>query len=279
MGVDGVSGLKGFMKVAGYALAMLAATAVQGCGTLPNGHGWGQDVTLFPGWDRVRHAAVDAAKSPDVWLPTAGALALQINDWDEEVSEWATRSTPLFGNREDADDASGYLRTASQIAYVATALATPSGDDKEKWAKNKARGFAVGLAAIGTTYGMTEASKSIVDRTRPDGSDDRSFFSGHASNSAVTCKLASRNVEHLALPNWGKTAFQVGFSALSFTAGWARVEAAKHYPSDILIGMAVGNFFGAFFNDAFLGIDPEDFRGVTFQPTERGLMLGFNWTF
>ncbi len=257
----------------------MIVVAFQGCGTLPSGHGWGQDATPFPGWQRVRNAAIGAAKSPDVWLPTAGALALQINDWDEEVSEWAVKSTPLFGDREDADDASSYLRTASQIAFVATALATPSGDDQKKWTENKARGFAVGLAAIGTTYGVTEATKSIVDRTRPDGSDDRSLFSGHASNSAVSCKLASRNTEYLALPGWGKTACKVGFGALSFTAGWARVEAAKHYPSDILVGMAVGNFFGAFFNDAFLGIDPRDTRGVTFQPTEGGLMLSYHGTF
>ncbi|MBW1943239.1 MAG: phosphatase PAP2 family protein [Deltaproteobacteria bacterium] len=260
-------------------MAIITLVATQGCGTLPNGHGWGQDVTFLPGWERVRDAAVGAAKAPDVWLPTAAALALQINDWDEEVSEWAVKSTPLFGDREDADDASGYLRTASQVAYVTTAFLTPSGDDDEKWAENKARGFAVGLSAIGATYGMTEATKSIVDRTRPDGSDDRSFFSGHASNSAVTCKMAGRNIEYLAMPAWGKTAFKVGFSALSFTAGWARVEAAKHYPSDVLVGMAVGNFLGAFFNDAFLGIDPKDPKGVTIQPTEGGLMLGFNGTF
>ncbi len=41
------------------------------------------------------------------------------------------------------------------------------------------------------------------------------------------------------------------------TAGtaWARVEANKHYPADILAGMAIGHFISAFVNDAFLGLD------------------------
>ena len=274
-----MAGLRRFFVVLQCAAILLVMAANQGCGTLPNGRGWGQDATLFPGWNRVRDAAVGAVKAPEVWIPTAAALVLQFNDWDEQVSDWAVKSTPLFGSQEDADDASTYLRTASQIAYVATALVTPSGEDDDEWSENKAKGLAVGLAAIGATYGVTEASKSIVDRTRPDGSDDRSFFSGHASNSAVCSTLASRNVEFISAPGWGKTAVKAGLTALPFFTGWARVEAGKHYPSDMLIGAAVGNFFGAFFNDAFLGIDQGELKGITFQPTEGGMMLGFNWSF
>jgi hypothetical protein len=46
------------------------------------------------------------------------------------------------------------------------------------------------------------------------------------------------------------------------TAGtaWARVEAKRHYPADILAGMAIGHFISAFVNDAFLGLDSS--RGV-----------------
>jgi len=38
--------------------------------------------------------------------------------------------------------------------------------------------------------------------------------------------------------------------------GWARVEAQKHYPSDVLAGMALGNFMAAFIYDAFMGLEP-----------------------
>jgi membrane-associated phospholipid phosphatase len=40
----------------------------------------------------------------------------------------------------------------------------------------------------------------------------------------------------------------------SIAAGtaWARVEAEKHYPSDVLAALAVGNFVATLFNDTFL---------------------------
>jgi membrane-associated phospholipid phosphatase len=38
---------------------------------------------------------------------------------------------------------------------------------------------------------------------------------------------------------------------------WARVEARKHYPSDVLAGAALGHFLTAFIHDAFLNL-PED---------------------
>jgi hypothetical protein len=41
-------------------------------------------------------------------------------------------------------------------------------------------------------------------------------------------------------------------------ASWARLEGNYHYPSDVLLGAALGNFIGRFLNDAFIG--PNDPR-------------------
>jgi hypothetical protein len=57
----------------------------------------------------------------------AGAAVFQIDDWDREVADWARREQPIFGN--DAAQWSDDLRSASSIAYVATVLLTPGGDD------------------------------------------------------------------------------------------------------------------------------------------------------
>ncbi len=35
---------------------------------------------LFPGWRRVRDAAVNAVTDPTTWAPAAGALVLQVDD-------------------------------------------------------------------------------------------------------------------------------------------------------------------------------------------------------
>ena len=50
---------------------------------------------------------------------------------------------------------------------------------------------------------------------------------------------------------------QIGNTVLASGVAWARVEARKHYPSDVLAGAALGHFLTAFIHDAFLNL-PED---------------------
>jgi hypothetical protein len=72
-----------------------------------------------------------------------------------------------------------------------------------------------------------------------------------------------------------------GLDALTYGTAWARVEAGFHYPSDTLVGISIGNFNGAFFNDAFLGLEPQSSRLVfSVVPLPRGaavsVRLGFS---
>ena len=90
-------------------LVCVIAAMVSGCGTMANGRGWGQDATLSPGWTRVGRAAMNAAASPATWGPVVGALALQINDADGKVQEWAVKNTPVFGSTEHAEKMSNDL--------------------------------------------------------------------------------------------------------------------------------------------------------------------------
>jgi hypothetical protein len=245
-----------------------------GCSTLPNGRAWGEDATIAPGWSKIRHSAAKAASSPQVWAPLAAAFVLQIKDWDEDIADSAADDNPLFGSRQDADDASDDLRAISVGAWAITSLATPSGQESGRWLSAKAKGLAVGLVAIGVNDGLTDGIKDVTSRERPDDSGDDSLPSKHTSDSAVTAAMAARNVEHLNLPEWGKTSLQVGLGVLPYATGWARVEAGKHYPSDILVGVALGNFLGQFFTDAFLGIKQTENSTVAVQPLDDGYQLG-----
>ncbi len=258
-------------------LAVIGSLA--GCGTLPNGRGWGQDATLLPGWHRVAKAARDAALSPETWAPAAAALVLQIDDWDEDISEWAVENTPIFGSPEDADDASDYLRDATGVAYFMTALATPSGDDANQWTVAKLKGMAFGVAAVALTDGTTELLKNASERTRPDLSDDESFPSGHASSASAFTTLANRNLQSLSLSKRSRTLLRVGFTSLAAGTAWARVEAGRHYPSDVLAGYALGHFISAFINDAFLGLDQNEGPQLTLEPSKRGVIVGIRWVF
>lgn len=246
------------------------------CGTLPNGRGWGQDATIKPGWVAVRESAVRAARSPYTWAPLAGALLLQIDDWDENISTWAADKTPVFGSRKSAQDASDVFRGLAIAAWATTALATPGGDSSNDWLAAKSKGFAVVAAANLLNGGATTALKHWSDRTRPDGSDRNSFPSGHSSFSALSATLAARNLQSIEMGANYRRAMRIGFGVFAGGAAWARVEANVHFPSDVLVGAAIGHFIAAFINDAFIGLDRSDtkafdlslapeFVGIQFQ--------------
>jgi len=53
-------------------LLSLAGMAVSGCGTMPNGRGWGQDAIYPFDWKRIPQAAKRAALDPVTWGPGGG---------------------------------------------------------------------------------------------------------------------------------------------------------------------------------------------------------------
>jgi len=261
-------------------LTVLAITSLvlAGCGSLPNGRRWGEDATFAPGWDRVRTSAVRAARDPWVWGPLLGAAAFQIDHWDRRTSDWAREHTPIFGSQSSAEDWSDDLRSASTVVQRITLLATPGGEDAAEWFLSKGKGLLVQAAAISATSSVTGQLKSRSGRERPNGAGDRSFPSGHASKSAVHTRLASENLQALDLRAGTRRALNVGFTALTLGTSWGRIEAGVHFPSDTLVGMALGNFIGSFVNDAFLGLD-ESNASLALAPTEDGAILQWHRAF
>ena len=79
------------------------------------------------------------------------------------------------------------------------------------------------LIRNGLTIGAAELTKLLVHERRPDGSDNKSFYSEHSA---------------LALANYGWS-YKIGF-ALALGAGAGRVVARKHHPTDVLVGLAAG---------------------------------------
>lgn len=76
----------------------------------------------------------------------------------------------------------------------------------------------------------------------------------------------------------GKAWADAGFYTAASLGGWARIEANKHWPSDVLFSVAWGNFFAGFMYDWFFE-DPENNRvRVSVSPTQDdGLMLNVNY--
>lgn len=230
-----------------------------GCGTLPNGKKWGEDATIFPGWDKTGKAAYNSLVSPFTWVPVAGAAIVQIGNWDHKISRWASDKTPIFGSQANAKNWSDYLMYTSGAVYAATGLLTPSGDQQGEWVTDKMKGFIVGGAAFGLSEGVVGILKPVSNRERPDRST-QSFPSAHAAAAASFSTLAAKNIDTMQLARSAEIAADSGLILITAGTAWSRVEAKKHYPSDVLAGMAIGHFFSAFVNDAFLGLDNS--RGV-----------------
>ena len=261
-------------------LGAVVLLTLDGCATLPSGRNWGQDATFRPGWQRVREASSDAATNPRVWVPLIGAALFQIDGWDRKTSDWARDHTPVFGSQQSAARWSDDLDTASQLAYLTTVVATPGGESAGDWFRAKAKGLGVGLGAIAATAAATGALKAVAGRERPNGQSNESFPSGHASHSAVLTELAARNLRSIDLNDNTRRLLDFGLDALTVSTGWARVEAGAHFPSDTLFSVALGNFFGLLFSDAFLGLQEQPRTALTVTATAAGgVALQWQWRF
>jgi hypothetical protein len=250
-----------------------------GCGTLPNGRGWGQDAFFPVDADRVSRAAHDAFFNSNTLVPLASALVLGIDDFDERISDWAVEHSPVFGSEADARDASDYLRATLRIEAVITALATPSGDVPKQWMVSKAKGLGVELVAIGATSSVTDWIKDASDRTRPDQSSDKSFPSGHASGAFSYMTLANRNIDLIDMPEALKPPLKIGNYLLASGVAWARVEGRRHYPSDVLAGAALGHFLTAFIHDAFMNLPEDGTVDLVFFPVRKGAGVALAFRF
>ncbi|MBN1506333.1 MAG: phosphatase PAP2 family protein [Sedimentisphaerales bacterium] len=269
-----VTHLRAVLPVLALALSLTA-----GCGTLANGRGWGQDAIWPIDGERVLHAARDALFSPSTLVPLAGALVFQIDGLDRRVSDWAREHTPIFGSEAGAQDASDYLRNALLLESVLAPLATPSGDTPGQWLPAKAKGYAVELAGMGVTGGVTELLKDAAARERPNGANDSSFPSGHTSAAFSGVTLANRNFKSIDGLEPVRGVLDVANTVLAAGVGWARVEAGKHYPSDVLVGAALGYFLTAFIHDAFMNLPEDGHVDLTVVPTEDGATLGVAFRF
>jgi len=266
-------------------VVVLAPLFLAGCGTLENGRGWGQDAAWPVDLERIGRAGRDALLSPATWVPLAGAGVFALGDLDERVSDWASEHHPLFGSQSGAADASNYLVGVLGAEALGTALATPSGDTPGAWALAKLKGGAVEAGAVAATGALAGWLRDGSNRMRPDGSDNESFPSGHTSLAFAFATLANRNLDSLDLLEDFRTPLQVGNTVLASGVAWARVEAHKHHPSDVLFGAALGHFLTAFIHDAFLNL-PEDSRAsrdrrvdFTFFSTGHGGGLALEFRF
>ncbi len=252
---------------------------ITGCGHLPGGEGWGEEAIYPVSWKRIPLAAKNAALDPITYVPLLGAGVIAAGDFDHRLSDWAMDKTPLFGASDTAKDYSDIGRTVLLAEGFGTALLTPSGDEAGEWAWAKAKGLAVEGGALGLTELSTEGLKSAIGRVRPDRSGDDSMPSGHASSAFSGVALANRNLDYIDMNPHARIGIKAANIALATSVAWARVEGGKHYPADVLVGAALGNFVTRFVHDSFMNLDRDKGFSFYLEPGRDGAKLFFTWEF
>jgi membrane-associated phospholipid phosphatase len=111
-----------------------------------------------------------------------------------------------------------------------------------------------------TTFGL----KYTVRRERPDGSDDHSFPSAHTMYAFQGATFIYRR--------YGFKYAAAAYLGAAFV-GYSRIEADKHYLSDVLAGAAIGSLSSWFFTDRY--------KGIALQPLisegTYGLKIAYRW--
>jgi len=147
------------------------------------------------------------------------------------------------------------ITVAAAIAALSIGITTPVDASEDGWndagtiAKNALVVAAFGVPAvqgdwegvleaggsIGGTMIITQGLKEAFPSRRPDGSDNKSFPSGHTSASfAAAATLHNRYGWEAGLPAYVVASF----------VGLSRVEAKKHRVGDVLVGAAIGTATG-----------------------------------
>lgn len=133
-------------------------------------------------------------------------------------------AAPAHASDKGWDDAG----TVAKNALVVAAFGVPAvqGD----W-----EGVLEAGGSIGGTILITQGLKEAFPSHRPDGSDNKSFPSGHTSTSfAAAATLHNRYGWEAGLPAYVVASF----------VGLSRVEARKHRVGDVLVGAAIGTATG-----------------------------------
>ena len=161
---------------------------------------------------------------------------------------------PVCGFAKDSTETAGDV-----LAYLMPATTFGATyylhDEEGRWQFSKA--FATSLAV---TFGL----KSSVHKERPDGSDNQSFPSGHAT---VAFQSA-----HFIKKRYGWSHGLPAYLGAVFV-GYSRVHAKKHDNADVLAGAAIGIAGSEYFASRWEGI------AVSPVTTGRGFVVSLTTSF
>jgi hypothetical protein len=234
---------------------MSAALALSGCTTV-GAPRWGADVDPGEGLSRLGSSARSALADPAVYLPALGAAAVALSGRDAQWTDHAIEHKPVFGTADRATRLTDEYRDGLDDLWKASILVLDSGDTANEWLTNKLRGSLVQVAAINTTFAVSNLVKENTSRREPgkppDEAEGQAALSNHATVPFARASLVRENLDRSGLPRALTVPLTVYAYGLATGSAWGRVEMGLHHVTDQLAGAAVGNFIALTVNRAFL---------------------------
>ncbi len=151
------------------------------------------------------------------------------------------KSFLFAGSQQDTIEKIGtYIQILIPLSAWSTTLITDDTEGQIEFYKS-----------FGATFATTQILKHTVDRTRPDGSNTQSFPSGHTSASFQGASFIHfrYGFKYAIVPYLG-----------AIFVGYSRVQADKHYVSDVVAGAVIGAGF------AWLFTKPYKIKDVLVKP-------------
>lgn len=223
-----------------------------------------QTAGAFSFKDRLGHAFKKAYQSKVFLYSLAGAAALHVTKQDQKIANYAFTEQPLFkGNGIDHSD---FLWDTMRVVTLLTAL--PHEDASYR--------FGMTASSMFLSTNIVVTMKANFFRPIPNNTDeDQDNPSLHASDSFNAARLITYNIQDL-YHDVDHTHNYLPWIGASL-AGWARIEDGAHYPGDILISAAVGDFAGIFMYELFYPTHDSERRQTFFQLSPNYLGLSYHY--
>ena len=197
-------------------------------------------------------------------LVPAGLLvgAAAVSHWDRPLER---RIGGSLGGRPRIGDAT---MAACLAGSVVLGVLFP-GEGRNSWDN-----FWEGAEVFMVDAAVTSSLKLLVGRKRP-GGGTHSFPSGHTSAAFAAATLINDN---------SGGALGVSAYGLAAMTGYSRMEARRHYPSDVLAGAAIGILSAEILDHLHWGNGRES-HGIAgglrleIEPLDRGVLAGFSFDY
>ena len=252
--------------VASVNIAVLLA-AISGCAQIkPN----------LPAVQQVISITKETALEPATWVPFTAAAVISVAGVDNEISDWATDNTPVFGSPGSANSASDLLRDTLVTSALITSVFAPIKPAEDNFRIRRVVATALGQS---TAAGIVQSGKLTFRRERPNERDDRSFPSGHSGSSFTSAVLIEQNINETIQKPWLRKSIKAGTTGTAAAVAWARVEAGEHFPVDVLFSAALGNLVAKVFYRSLVSEYRTNVPQLTIDASRNNFKIGLNHSF